>query len=93
VAARLLHAPLQEKSVDTVDLEWLPPFFLSSPAVTCKQQEKNATCSRVYFFFSLFSDLHLFSFFLWVSSSSPLLRVAVSKEEAWDLVAGLQAVL
>jgi hypothetical protein len=41
----------------------------------------------------LFSDLHLFSFFLWVSSSSPLLRVAVSKEEAWDLVAGLQAVL
>jgi hypothetical protein len=79
--------------VDTVDLEWVPSFFLSLLAVTCKNKKKTQQAVDFSFFFSLFSDLHLFSFLLWVSSSSPLLRVAVSKEEAWDLVAGLQAVL
>jgi hypothetical protein len=54
VAARLLHAPLQEKSVDTVDLEWFPPFFLSSPVVTCKNKKKTQHAVDFSFFFPCF---------------------------------------
>jgi hypothetical protein len=55
-----------------------------------QKQEKNTTGSR--FFFPCFK-ICISLVFLWVSSSSPLLRVAVSKKEAWDPVASLQAVL
>jgi hypothetical protein len=55
VAARLLHVlpSPQEKLVDTVDLEWLPLFFLSSPTVTCKNKKKTQQVVD-FSFFSLF---------------------------------------
>jgi hypothetical protein len=42
MAACILHAPPQEKNKDRVDLTWLHPFFLSSPAVTCNKKKENA---------------------------------------------------
>jgi hypothetical protein len=70
--------------VDGVGLEWLPPFFLSSLVVTCKNKKKRKQSFSSFSFFSdlflpaPFSNLQIFSFFFWVSSSSPLLQVAVS---------------
>ena len=54
-------------------------------------QKRNRQSILAFLF--LFSYLHLFRVFLWVSSSSPLIRVAIIMEEAWDPVASLQAVL
>jgi hypothetical protein len=92
VAVRLLHAlpPLavHEPTRRRKKNQWTGwvwnGFLLSSSAVTCKNKKKHKQSFSSFSFFSdlflpaPFSDLQIFSFFFWVSSSSPLLRVTVS---------------